>query len=324
MVVAEGGWLNFFRSQQPGADGTLPVSRLGEVGAKFCQFTKRHPDRGIPYTPVGLLVDFYHGIYPGFGENLTWNAFPYTQGDQRILDVWDILFPDSIDVMTKPDETGYLVASPFGDIIDVLLTNAPDAILASYPVLVLAGELTDAAALAPRLRAYVKKGGTLILSKADATRPQLAHALNTYAVNEPPEYTRYRLGRGVVVVYAESGTGEARPLFKILANVRNELVPFRISGKIESLFNRTADGWIVTLVNNEGITKAFKDKSQIDVNTTQMVTVIYTGRGRVRSATLLGLETDETLNPSDICITLPPGEVRVLQVVTDPALHARN
>ncbi len=180
------------------------------------------------------------------------------RGMWRNIDVCEIFFPDSIDVMTKPDETGYLVASPFGDIIDVLLTNAPDAILASYPVLLLAGELNDAAALAPRLREYVKKGGTLILSEDDSKRPELARARDTHGIDASAGYTRTCIGGGIVLVYVDRGTADVRPLVDILLNVRNELVPFRISGKVEAHFNRTTTGWIVTLVNNEGITKVFK------------------------------------------------------------------
>jgi len=82
VVVAEGGALNCFKSQQPGPDGTLSLSTLGEKAAYFYRFTRRHPDRGVPYAPVALLLPFDHGIYPGFGPKLAWNAFPYTPGDR--------------------------------------------------------------------------------------------------------------------------------------------------------------------------------------------------------------------------------------------------
>ena len=95
------------------------------------------------------MIDPLHGIYPGFGEKLAWNAFPYSPGDQRILNLWETFFPDSLDVQVKRNEKGYLVASPYGDILDVILNNAPDAILAAYPVLLLAGEVTQEARSSP-------------------------------------------------------------------------------------------------------------------------------------------------------------------------------
>lgn len=319
-VIAEGGWLNFFRSQQPDPDGTLPLSRLGEEGARFYAFTKRHPDRGIPYTPVGLLIDPLHGIYPGFGEKRAWNAFPYSPGDQRILNLWETFFPDSLDVQAKRNEKGYLVASPYGDILDVILNNAPDAILAAYPVLLLAGEVTQEALLAERLRKYVRQGGTLLLSEADAKRGTLARTLKL----KPDTlgagglgYVRTRLGRGAVVVFREDGPAGSNTLAKLLTGVRNELVPLQISGRLESLYNRTPDGWIVTLVNNEGITKSYNEPPRID-GSPQTATIRYTGPGRVRTARLCTPEGDEPLDPTDIHLVIPPGEVRVVRLALAP------
>jgi hypothetical protein len=323
VVVAEGGWLNFFRSQQPGADGTLPLSRLGEEGARFYAFTKRYPDRGIPYTPVGLLIDPLHGIYPGFGEKLAWNAFPYTQGDQRILDLWETFFPNSLDVQTKRNEKGYLVASPYGDILDVVLNNAPDAILASYPVLLLAGEVTQEIRFAERLRRYVRQGGTLLLCEADAQGTAIARALKL----KPDMLSAaglvsmsVRRGQGAVVVYREDGPAGAGALAKLLAQLRDELVPLRVSGKFESLYNRTADGWIVTLVNNAGITKTYNEPPRVDV-APSMAAVRYTGPGRVRTACLCTPEGDEPLDPTDIRLAIPPGEVRVVRLFLAPAVR---
>ncbi len=320
VVVAEGGWLNFFRSQQPGPDGTLPLSRLGEEGVRFYAFTKRYPDRGIPYTPVGLLIDPLHGIYPGFGEKLAWNAFPYSPGDQRILNLWETFFPDSLDVQAKRNENGYLVTSPYGDILDVMLNNAPDAILASYPVLLLAGEVTQEALLAERLRNYVRQGGTLLLSEADAKRTAMARALKLkpdMLTTADLGYARVRLGRGAVVVYREDGPVGVGALAKLLAQVRDELVPLQISGRLESLYNRTADGWIVTLVNNEGITKTYNEPPRVD-GAPQMAAVRYTGPGRVRTAWLCTPDGDEPLDPTAIHLAIPPGEVRVVRLTLAP------
>jgi len=320
VVVAEGGWLNFFRSQQPGPNGTLPLSRLGEEGARFYAFTKRYPDRGVPYTPVGLLIDPLHGIYPGFGEKLAWNAFPYSPGDQRILNVWEAFFPDSLDVQAKRNEKGYLVASPYGDILDVMLNNAPDTVFATYPVLLLAGEVTQEELLAARLRKYVRQGGTLLLSEMDAKRAAIARSLKLKAdtlTADGPGYARVRLGRGAVVVYREDGPVGGGVLAKLLAQVRDELVPLQVSGQFESLYNRTADGWIVTLVNNEGITKSYNEPPRID-GVPETAAIRYTGPGRVRSACLCTPDGDELLDPSDIHLAIPPGDVRVVRLTLAP------
>lgn len=326
VVVAEGGWLNFFRSQSPGPDGTLPLSRLGEAGARFYAFTKRYPDRGIPYTPVGLLIDPLHGIFPGFGEKLAWNAFPYSPGDQRILNLWEAFFPESLDVQAKRNEKGYLVTSPYGDILDVIFNNAPDAILAAFPVLLLAGEVTQEALLADRLRKYVRQGGTLFLSEADAKLLAITRALKLkpgMLTAAGPGYARVERGRGAVVVYREDEPAGAGVLPKLLAQARDELVPFRVSGQLESLYNRTADGWIVTLVNNEGITKSYNEPPRAD-GTPQMAVLRYTGPGIVRAASICTAEGDDPLDPSDLRLAIPPGEIRIIRLILSPGIRQNS
>ncbi len=314
VVIAEGGWLNFFRSQEPDKDGLLPLSRLGEAGARFYQFTQRHPDRGIPYIPIGLLIDFHHGIYPGFGEKLAWNVFPYSAGDQRVLTLWDLFFPGSIEVMPQADETGYMVASPFGDIVDVLLTNCSDSVLAAYPVLILAGDLQNTASLAPRLRSYVCAGGTLLLSEEDANRPDFAEALNPNAITDGKTFSKAKCGRGMVLVYSEDTNGESGALFNLVSAIRDEVVPFKISGEVQSLFNRTESGWMVALVNNSGITKQYNDPPVIDASAVQRCAIRYTGKEKVITAALCTPDGEELLEPKDIMLAIPPGEVRVIRI----------
>ena len=116
VVVAEGGWLNGFRSQKPQADGTLPLSSLGKAMGEFYRFTRRHPDRGIPYTPIALVLPVDHGVYPGFGPKLAWHAFDYEPGDQHILDTLNVFFPGSLG---DPDQAeradGQPLSPPAGD-----------------------------------------------------------------------------------------------------------------------------------------------------------------------------------------------------------------
>ena len=317
VVVAEGGWLNFFKSQVPGDDGTLPLSRLGEVGAHFYQLTQRHPERGIAYTPMALLIDQSHGIYPGFGKRRAWDIFPYERGDQRILDIWDIFFPGSIDVQEKRNEKGYLVSSPMGDILDVLITTASEEVIASYPVLLLAGELTEDPQLASRLAKYIQRGGLLLLCENDAKLPWLRTSLTLNLPLKPEEktgYIRQPVGDGAVVVYSERGTGDERPLMRILKALMHELVPIDVSGNVEYLLNRTADGWIVTLVANDGITKSYKSPPQVDSKFTQEVALKYTGKGTIATATIWGHEVDQPIDPANMVILLAPGETRIVHL----------
>ena len=187
-------------------------------------------------------------------------------------------------------------------------------------MLLLAGEVTQEALLAERLRKYVHQGGTLLLSEADAKHTTIARTLKL----KPdllrvarPGHARVRLGRGAVVVYREDGPVGAGVLANLLAQVRNELVPLQISGRLQSLYNRTKDGWIVTLVNNEGITKTYNEPPRID-GPPLMTALRYTGPGQVRAAALCTSEGDEPLDPTAIQLAIPPGEVRVVRLTLAP------
>jgi len=317
VVVAEGGWLNFFTSQQPAEDGTLPLSRLGEVGAKFFRLTQKHPDRGIPYTPFALVIDEKHGIYPGFGPKRAWDVFPYTHGDQRILDIWEMFFPSSVVVQGRGDERGYLVHSPVGDTLDVLLRNASDDVLARYPVLLLAGEQSDDEAFASRLRQYVENGGVLLLSEEESERIHLELGFKRpgYSLSDEANgYVRLPCGKGAVIVYSERGRGDDRPLVQLLTRLRDELLPVIVKGKVEYLVNRTSKGWVITLVNNEGITKDFRSPPKIDADRREEVLIRYTGSGAVDSFVLWSDDKDQPLDIHPMKVQVPPGETRIVEL----------
>jgi hypothetical protein len=166
----------------------------------------------------------------------------------------------------------------------------------------------------------VRQGGTLLLSEVDAKRTAMARALKLKADMlgaSRPGYARVRLGRGAVVVYREDGPTGAGALAKLLIQVRDELVPLQISGRFESLYNRTADGWIVTLVNNEGITKTYNEPPRID-GIPETATIRYNGPGRVVAAWLCTPEGDEPLDPTAIHLAIPSGEVRVVRLTLAP------
>src|SRR5262249_5317572 len=135
-------------------------------------------------------------------------------------------------------EAGRLVASPYGDIADVLLTNAPADVLADYPVLILLGEQTPDLTLAPRLHDYVRHGGTLAVREADAKRFPFLRALLPLSDSLPScGFTRLRLGKGAVLVFGPRQDGQAtaeQPLAKILRQMRQELIPITVTGKLQT------------------------------------------------------------------------------------------
>ena len=66
-------------------------------------------------------------------------------------------------VDTKNPEKSYLVPTPFGEMVDVLLSSAADETLAAYPVILLVGDMTFDARFAAQLRHALRKGSKLLL-----------------------------------------------------------------------------------------------------------------------------------------------------------------
>ena len=151
-------------------------------------------------------------------------------------------------------------------------------------VLLLVGEFPPNQPFAERLTQYVEKGGTLIIDQAAQRDGILPTALASRLPSPPPDsYVRIRQRRGAVVVVASSKPGQPtteRPLARVMSQVRQEIVPLEVSGRVETIFNRTKDGWLVTLVNNEGVTKTFREAPVVDPDATQSVSI--TCRGEVR------------------------------------------
>ena len=143
------------------------LSPLGRRARKFLSVVDAHPSRGIPYAPFAVMI----GRHSGFGAYaLTfprpWGVLKPTLSDREVQLFWNTVFPGSMDIdqiipSNEPDESHRLVAGPFGDCFDVLLTNARERILRCYPVLTLLGHISFSASLISRLKRYVSHGGLL-------------------------------------------------------------------------------------------------------------------------------------------------------------------
>jgi len=155
--------------------GKLHLSKPGEMTFEWYDFVKRHPDRGVLYTPIAILLDFNHGFTPfidRFGE-VTFTKFPYKNGDWMISKVTHDIFPHVQYGGSMEQDDFYLTNAtpkkPYSNIFDVLLPNPPSGVLSAermsaYKVLYPLGDIKIDAKLAAELKKYVKSGGTLLLN----------------------------------------------------------------------------------------------------------------------------------------------------------------
>ena len=84
-----------------------------------------------------------------------------------------------------------------------------------------------------------------------------------------PIVTVNKVGKGSVVFVAVPdllGEDERMTPFAahLLAHVFADAAPLKVTGDVEYLINRTANGWVVTLLNNNGVFKPQQGMAQVD------------------------------------------------------------
>ena len=148
------------------------LSPVGRIQQGAVDWSARHGDPGVMHVPVALMVDFYSGwsfprhLYSGQVYKV-WGTLPYEAGDYLTDGVLDMLYPGYQDASYFRDERGFNVDTPYGDIADCLLSDAPAWLLRQYAVLVLAGRLAPSEELRDTLRGYVAQGGWLVLTQGN-------------------------------------------------------------------------------------------------------------------------------------------------------------
>lgn len=184
-VGFENGWLE--------GDALSPIGRIQQSAQRW---VAEHGQPGVLHTPVALLLDFYSGwSFPRhlYSENVyrVWGNLPYNEGDCLTDAVLDLLYRRYQDSSFFHDESGFITSTPYGDIADCLLSDAPQWLLARYPVVVAAGELGASRELQDKLSAYVERGGHLVVTAGNlakfkgglcgvtATRPPDAPGMET-------------------------------------------------------------------------------------------------------------------------------------------------
>ena len=300
LINEAGGQGGFYAETEE--DGHYRLSPHGEMFREFFDFVNRHPDRGVCYVPFGVVLPFAHGLPFGhWNEPKVFETFPLTAGDRMTVALFDLFFPRSWGDPTNfgtyggRDENAQQTESPYGDTMDVLLQNAPQRVLNSYPVLILSGDLQLTAEEQARFIAYVQQGGTLVQN--------IAHA------DLLPEFD---YGKGEVITYGPAY--DATGLKAVLEQLCVKLIPFTVSGRVQTLYTVKDGGLVVTVINNEGIHHKYNEPVEIDETAAQTVTVTYTGDKPVMA--VRDWLTDAELPAAAVQrVEIPAGGVAVLEFI---------
>lgn len=309
------------------------LSRYGIEAQRLAGLMK-NLDIGVPYTPFAVLVNKHHGRWATWGK--PWGRLEETPGDQATERFFDQVFPGQSQGPGK--EERYLCPSPYGDTFDVLVNDADRTSWRAYPVILAVGDIPWTEEDIAFLKDYVQDGGILALNEihlAGWDSAWLGLASTGFAANAEAQtilsgndgqalLIRRTVGKGCVLV--SSSTPEPsmdQPLAfpeELLRSLASHYLPFRVEGDVQTLINRTKDGWALMVVNNNGITKDLHvDQAPvITASATQKVSIAFQGKPAQVSEAIYGsklqIEFDDTGTMQRVHFDLPPGELRLITI----------
>jgi len=131
-----------------------------------------------------------------------------------------------------------------------------------------------------------------------------------------PLVTVNKVGKGSVVFVAVPDLlGEDERMTPLaahlLTHVFADAVPLKVGGDVEYLINRTANSWVVTLLNNNGVFKTQQGMAQVDRSA--YVNVTISGK-QIQRAT--EWTNDAVLKPNNgvVSVQIPPGGLAIVEI----------
>jgi hypothetical protein len=101
----------------------------------------------------------------------------------------------------------------------------------------------------------------------------------------------------------------------MLAHIFADATPVRMRGDVEYLINRTENGWVVTLLNNNGVYKTQQGMAQVDRNAYVDVSISVRGE-KIQSASDWMNAAALTVEANNVKVRIAPGGVAVVELRT--------
>lgn len=152
---------------------------------------------------------------------------------------------------------------------------------------------------------------------------QGAVALMT-AMGGDPLVTVNKIGKGALVFVAVPDLlGEDERMTPLgahlLAHVFADAAPVKVSGDVEYLLNRNANGWVVTILNNNGVFKPQQGLAQVDRSAYVTATISLRDQ-KIQKAvdwiTDKELEVKTENGLESVTVSLAPGSISIVELST--------
>ena len=175
------------------------------------------------------------------------------------------------------------------------------------------GEAHNAVCLAPNEEPQDLKGQIFRYEKVEL---KSATALMTVPSGDPI-VTVNKVGKGSVVFVAVPdllGEDERMTPFAahLLAHVFADATPLKVTGDVEYLINRTANGWVVTLLNNNGVFKPQQGMAQVDRSA--YVTATISLPSQIKRAIDWTSESALKIDNGKATLQIPPGGLAIVEI----------
>ncbi len=152
------------------------LSPIGIIQETASKWVKRHGNPGTMLTPVGLLLDAFGGwnvpihLYIDHLRQSyqTWGVIPYNEGDYLTHGIFSLIYPGYEAASYYRDERGFMTPTPFGDCMDVLLSDVRLPVMDQYNVIIASSRIDVSMELRDKLDGFMRRGGTLVITAGNA------------------------------------------------------------------------------------------------------------------------------------------------------------
>jgi hypothetical protein len=182
-IYLEQGFDQFFK---PGpGEHPFQLNPLGRITDEFVRFAEKHPDPGVPYTPIAFLLDPAHGWEMTDYPHWPFEVSQINRSDRALRElIGAAYYPGPVrEGEPASGERQAFVPGIFGNIFDVLVAtsgtgvppvrnHAQDAratpmdAIDSYPAVIAGGRIDWSTTWISKLTNYVRNGGTLVINSA--------------------------------------------------------------------------------------------------------------------------------------------------------------
>ena len=169
-LVGFESWL-FYPARLPGgANATLsPMGRMFSATKKWAAATPA-AERGVHLSTVAIFLDVFSGwetpcTDPGWQWSTQFGQNVYGEADYLADNIFELAYPGYRSAGHHKDASHELSPTPYGDVFDVLLSDAGAELLGHYDTVIVAHVLsTRKTIVAANLQRFVDGGGSLVLT----------------------------------------------------------------------------------------------------------------------------------------------------------------